>query len=163
MISELSQLAVVWMKKSDGGKGLRLTPAQLDLLNAIGVGELIASAAAKAVTEKCQSKRSLSIKEENTSSYRIDDATPRLYFRSELQKVRDVDADVPVGTRPSGWDDPSRIVTGTKVDDSAWGRSDEAYVPPAAVAAEQLAPRLRRSSRNVGRVDYRPPDYSAYF
>ena len=75
MISELSQLAVVWMKKSDGGKGLRLTPAQLDLLNAIGVGELVASAAAKAVTEKCQSKRSLSTREENTNSYRIEDAT----------------------------------------------------------------------------------------
>ena len=99
----------------------------------------------------------------NVLKYRIDDETPRLYFRSELQKIKAVDASVPIGTRPSGWEDETRIVSGTKVDDSAWGRSDEAYVPPAAVAAEQLAPRLRRSSRNVGRVDYRPPDYSAYF
>ena len=99
----------------------------------------------------------------NVLKYKVDDETPRLYFRSELQKIKDVDASVPVGTRPSGWDDPSRIVSGSRVDDSAWGRSDEAYVPPAAVASEQMAPRLRRSSRNVGRVDYRPPDYSAYF
>ncbi len=103
------------------------------------------------------------IKQKNgVSKYRVDDDTPRLYFRSEIQKVRDVDADVPVGTRPSGWDDQSRIVTGTKADDSAWGRSDEAYVPPAAVQV-QPAPRLRRSSRNVARVDYRAPDYSQFF
>ncbi len=98
----------------------------------------------------------------NVLKYKIDDETPRLYFRSELQKIKAVDASVPVGTRPSGWDDPSRIVSGTKVDDSAWGRSDEAYVPPAAVQ-DVPAPRLRRSSRNVARVDYRAPDYSAYF
>ena len=98
----------------------------------------------------------------NVLKYRVDDDTPRLYFRSELQKVRDVDASVPLGTRPSGWDDQSRIVTGTKVDDSRWGRSDEAYVPPAAVAGDVMAPRLR-PRRNVARVDYRPPDYSAYF
>ena len=55
MISELSQLAVVWMKKSDGGKGLRLTPAQLDLLNAIGVGELalVTSGAQVEVDDPC--------------------------------------------------------------------------------------------------------------
>ena len=99
----------------------------------------------------------------NVLKYRIDDETPRLYFRSELQKIKAVDASVPIGTRPSGWDDPSRIVSGTKVDDASWGRSDEAYVPPAAVASDVMAPRLRRSSRNVARVDYRPPDYSAYF
>lgn len=37
-MSELSQLAIVWMKKSGVGKGLRLTSEQLDLLNAIGAG-----------------------------------------------------------------------------------------------------------------------------
>ena len=97
------------------------------------------------------------IKQKNgVLKYRVDDDTPRLYFRSELQKVRDVDETVPIGTRPSGWDDQSRIVTGTVTDDSRWGRSDEAYVPPAAVQDEP-APRLRRSAR-VPRVDY-----SGYF
>ena len=87
--------------------------------------------------------------------HRLDDDTPRLYFRNELQKVdpKKVDKDVPESTRPSGWDDPSMIVSGTKVDDSKWGKSDEAYVPPAAVKPDKMAPRLRRSTR-AKRVDY---------
>ena len=89
--------------------------------------------------------------------HRLDDDTPRLYFRNEIQKVdpSKLDKEVPVGTRPSGWDDPSMIVSGTKVDDSKWGKSDEAYVPPAAVKPDVMAPRLvRRSRRGVKRVDY---------
>ena len=99
----------------------------------------------------------------NVPKFRIDDGIQRLYFRTELQKVDPdkVDTGVPAQTRPSGWDDPERIVTGTRVDDSSWGRSDEAYVPPAAIQGDP-APRLRRSTRGVARVDYRPPDYSEY-
>ena len=50
-----------------------------------------------------------------------------------------VDRDVPASTRPSGWDDQSMIITGTKVDDSKWGKTDEAYVPPAAVKPDVMA------------------------
>ena len=91
----------------------------------------------------------------NVIKMRIDDDTPRLYFRNELQKVnvKTLDEAVPVGTRPSGWDDQSMIITGTKVDDSKWGKTDEAYVPPAAVKPKTMAPRLRRSGR-AKRVDY---------
>ena len=45
------------------------------------------------------------------------------------------------------------IISGTKVDDSKWGKTDEAYVPPAAVKPKTMAPRLRRSGR-AKRVDY---------
>ena len=75
MISELSQLAVSWMKKSSGGKGLRLTPAQLDLLNAIGVGELVAFAAAEAISKQCLNKRHLATSEADISLSRTSDAT----------------------------------------------------------------------------------------
>ncbi len=49
------------------------------------------------------------------------------------------------------------IITGTKVDDSKWGKTDEAYVPPAAVKPDVMAPRLRRRAARLGprrRVGY---------
>ena len=81
-MSELSQLAIVWLKKSGGGNGLRLTSDQLDLLNEIGVGELVASAAARAVSKQGQSKRSLSTREDDPSSFRTDGATAPSAHRS---------------------------------------------------------------------------------
>ncbi len=49
---ELAGIFRHWSRKSEMGKGIRLSPAELDILNAIGAGELIARAAAEAQREK---------------------------------------------------------------------------------------------------------------
>lgn len=46
MTPGLAQLASKWSRAIDRGKGIRLSAHEMDLLNAIGVGELIMSAAA---------------------------------------------------------------------------------------------------------------------
>ena len=42
----LVQLAFEWMRRTEQGKGIRLVAEEVDLLNVIGVGDLIAKAAA---------------------------------------------------------------------------------------------------------------------
>lgn len=46
-MDDLSRIARHWSRQTEKGKGLRLEAAQIDLLNAIGVGELIQKEAAE--------------------------------------------------------------------------------------------------------------------
>ena len=63
---------------------------------------------------------------------RIDDDTPRLYFRNELQKVnrKTLDASVPAGTRPSGWDDPSMIISAPRCTTASGASRTRPTCPP---------------------------------
>src|SRR5262245_32393449 len=54
MPADLARLTRNWMHQTQLGKGLRLNAEYLDLLNAIGVGELIARKAAEVQRRECQ-------------------------------------------------------------------------------------------------------------
>jgi hypothetical protein len=54
MPADLARLTRNWMRQTQLGKGLRLDAENLDLLNAIGVGELIAAKAAEFQRRECQ-------------------------------------------------------------------------------------------------------------
>lgn len=54
MIRTISQLARHWSKQTDNGKGIRLEAADVDLLNASGVGALIQKLASE---EQCELSR----------------------------------------------------------------------------------------------------------
>lgn len=57
-----------FMRQAELGKGLRLTAQELDLLIAIGVGELLASKAADSQREQCQKRMMRSIPAGDTGS-----------------------------------------------------------------------------------------------
>jgi hypothetical protein len=54
MPADLARLTRNWMRQTQLGKGLRLDAEYLDLLNAIGIGELIAAKAAEVQRRECQ-------------------------------------------------------------------------------------------------------------
>lgn len=60
-MSDLPRLARHWMNQTCKGKGLRLEAADLDLLNGIGVGEMIASRAAELQRDQCLKRTARSI------------------------------------------------------------------------------------------------------
>jgi hypothetical protein len=70
--AELPDTAQHWFRQTDKGKGIRLDGGQLDLLNAIGVGKVIADALADYQRNQCQQRaaRSRSISGEGSSSSR---------------------------------------------------------------------------------------------
>jgi hypothetical protein len=53
-MTSLPDLARHWFRQTDKGKGLRLDQAELDLLNAMGVGRLIADSLAEFQRQQCQ-------------------------------------------------------------------------------------------------------------
>ena len=65
--------------------------------------------------------------------YKINDGLPRWYFRTEIQKVIQVDTEIPASTKPSGRQDPSNVI------------SDDVYEPPRGF--KQPAPRASKSRR----------------
>lgn len=54
--ARLSHLARHWMRQAELDRGIRIEAGDLALLNAIGIGELLASAAAAAQREAAQAK-----------------------------------------------------------------------------------------------------------
>ena len=64
----LSDIARHWARQTDKGRGLRLEAHDLNLLNAIGVGELILAKAAEQQRKQCveRSVKSQFISEETT-------------------------------------------------------------------------------------------------
>jgi hypothetical protein len=70
MSAELPDIARHWSRQTDKGKGIRLEAGQMDLLNAIGVGELILKAAAEYQRNQCQQRaaRSRSISGDPSAS-----------------------------------------------------------------------------------------------
>jgi len=55
-MTDLSKLARRWMRQSEMGRGIKLSAADHDLLNAIGVGELLAAEAARLMREQSQQR-----------------------------------------------------------------------------------------------------------
>ena len=62
MSADLARLTRNWMRQTQLGKGLRLNAEYLDLLNAIGVGELITAKAAEVQRRECQVRIGTAIK-----------------------------------------------------------------------------------------------------
>ena len=56
MAADLARLARKWMRQTQQGKGLRLDPQELDLLNAVGLGELLAAKAAELQRHECEAR-----------------------------------------------------------------------------------------------------------
>lgn len=56
-MSDLARIARHWMRQTEIGRGIRLEAADLDLLNAIGVGELIAAKAAEEMREAAKERQ----------------------------------------------------------------------------------------------------------
>ncbi len=67
-MTNLTDLARHWLNQTAKGKGLRLDSDQLDLLNTLGIGELLASEAAKTLRDQCQKRTLRSIQGGNTAS-----------------------------------------------------------------------------------------------
>ena len=55
-MNDIVDLSRRFMRKTQIGKGMQLRPDDIDLLNAIGVGQMIAEAAAEAQRKQCQER-----------------------------------------------------------------------------------------------------------
>lgn len=55
-MTSLPELARKWIRKSEIGKGFMLSPAEQDLLNSLGIGQIIANAAAEYQREQCRQR-----------------------------------------------------------------------------------------------------------
>jgi len=60
-MSDLSALLRHWLRQTELGRGVRLSSDELDLLNSIGVAELLAVKTTEALRNRCQQKTSRSI------------------------------------------------------------------------------------------------------
>jgi hypothetical protein len=74
-MTNITDLARHWTRQSDKGKGIRIEADALDVLNAIGVGELIMAKAAEHQREKCSSRIQSSTRAANTASPMTADGT----------------------------------------------------------------------------------------
>ena len=87
-MTDLTDLARHWLNQTAKGKGLRLDSDQLDLLNSLGIGEIIAAEAAKTLRAQCRTRTLRSIPGGNTASTPFlqivwyDDASRRNRSRS---------------------------------------------------------------------------------
>ncbi|WP_174285508.1 hypothetical protein [Sphingomonas bacterium] len=59
-MGNIVDLARHWSRQSDKGKGIRIEADALDVLNAIGVGELILTKAAEQQREACSQRLTIS-------------------------------------------------------------------------------------------------------
>ena len=76
-MSALANLARHWIDQTAKGKGLRLDSQDLDLLNAIGVGEFIANSAAQAQRDRFLKRTTRSTAGADTVSNGTASATDR--------------------------------------------------------------------------------------
>lgn len=60
-MSALPHIARHWFRQTEIGRGVRLDAEQMDVLNAIGVGQLIAEAVARYQREQCQKRTMMSL------------------------------------------------------------------------------------------------------
>ncbi|WP_158014139.1 hypothetical protein [Sphingomonas sanxanigenens] len=74
-MATLIDLARHWARQTQKGKGIRIEGADLDLLNAIGVGEMIQVKAAEEQRELCGQRLMNSTAGGNTGSPTIDGGT----------------------------------------------------------------------------------------
>jgi len=52
-MNDISMLARRWLRQAELGRGIRLSAEETDLLNAIGIGELLTAEAAKTMRAQC--------------------------------------------------------------------------------------------------------------
>lgn len=81
-MTTLADLARHWARQTQKGKGIRIEGAGLDLLNAIGVGEMIQAKAAEEQRLLCGQRLMNSTAGENTDSPTIESATEASALRS---------------------------------------------------------------------------------
>jgi hypothetical protein len=74
-MGSLTDLARHWTRQTEKGKGLRIEAGDLDVLNAIGVGQLILTKAAEAQREACNLRILSSTPAANTGSPMIESET----------------------------------------------------------------------------------------
>lgn len=67
-MNDLSAIARHWMRQVELGRGIRPEATDLDLLNAVGVGELIAVKAAESQRDQCHKRTMRSMSGGNTGS-----------------------------------------------------------------------------------------------
>ena len=104
-MASLSDLARHWSRQTEKGRGIRIEAEALDVLNAIGVGELIQLRAAEAQRVACNQRIQSSTPEANTGSPGIDAETeafvPRSFRSSGTMKGQDVTASAARAQRTS--------------------------------------------------------------
>lgn len=76
-MTSLADLARRWMRQTEIGKGIRLDSDDMDLLNALGVGDVILTSTARRQREQCLKKTTTSIQGENTGLRGIESETER--------------------------------------------------------------------------------------
>ena len=81
-MTNIADLARHWTRQTEKGKGIRIEASALDVLNAIGVGELILSKAAEAQRNACHQRIKGSTPAANTASPTIDEETERSAART---------------------------------------------------------------------------------
>src|SRR3990167_1531625 len=71
-MTALPDIARHWLSQTEKGKGIRLDADAMDILNAIGFGELLATEAAKYQREQCRNRsaRNRSFRGESSGSTR---------------------------------------------------------------------------------------------
>ena len=67
-MTNIADLARHWTRQTDKGKGIRIEADALDVLNAIGVGQLILAKAAEAQRDACNSRIQSSTRGGNIAS-----------------------------------------------------------------------------------------------
>ena len=65
-MNDISMLARRWLRQAELGRGIRLSAEETDLLNAIGIGELLTAEAAKTMRAQCRLRTLNSTPGENT-------------------------------------------------------------------------------------------------
>lgn len=100
-MSALPEIASHWFRQTDKGKGVRLDAGQMDLLNAIGVGQLIAEAMASYQREQCQKRtmRSQSMPAADTGSYGTEEEMERFEPRTSRSYGMTTPQDVTAASR----------------------------------------------------------------
>ncbi|QEH81032.1 hypothetical protein EIK56_24240 [Sphingomonas sp. C8-2] len=104
-MTSLGDLARHWSRQTEKGKGIRIEADALDVLNAIGVGELIQMKAAEAQREACKTRMKGSTSEGATGSAMIERPmeafVPRISRSSGMMRQQDVTASAARAQRTS--------------------------------------------------------------
>jgi hypothetical protein len=104
-MTSLGDIARHWSRQTEKGKGIRFEADAMDVLNAIGVGELITMKAAEAQREACRTRMRGSTPAANTDSPTIASETeafvPRSSRSSGMTRTQGVSASAARAQRTS--------------------------------------------------------------
>ncbi len=95
-MASIADLARHWTRQTDKGTGIRIEAEAMDVLNAIGVGELIMMKAAETQRDACNQRIKSSTRAANTDSpmteSEMEASEPRISRLSGTMPPRDVTA-----------------------------------------------------------------------